>query len=411
VPVGAALVQHFDLPGVGSPVHVETRVLVRQDFGWRGYTYWWTPDQTRAALITDSLRYSYEVDFGTGPQTVDWYFPGLSQCVECHTQVGGGALSLRTRQLNRDSALGGAPQNQLERFACMGLLDAPIGAPDSYERFPAVDDASASLDRHARAYLDVNCASCHQPGGSTLGGLDLRFDTPLVTTHTVFVPPTAGDLGIPGAFRIRPGHREQSVMYARMVSFDEGTWMPRYSALPDLAGAELVGSWIDFGIPGRDPDGDRIDAAEDNCPSIANPDQLDTDGDGVGDACDNCRLIANPRQPDGWAAAHPWGGLTGGHRDDDGDGYGNRCDAKWGAGTTVGPMDLANMRHALGKSVDASDCGKGNKWACASYDLDETGSVIDQADLDVLRSMMGKMPGPTCDTCPLACEGTACTTP
>jgi hypothetical protein len=292
-----------------------------------------------------------------------------------------------------------------------GLLDAPIGAPDSYERFPAVDDASASLDRHARAYLDVNCASCHQPGGSTVAGLDLRFDTPLIATHSVFVPPTTGDLGIPGAFRIHPGHREHSVMYARMASFDETTWMPRFAGMPDLAGAELVGAWIDFGLPGRDPDGDRVDVAEDNCPSIANPDQRDTDGDGVGDACDNCQLIANPRQPDGWAAANPWGGLTGGQRDDDGDGYGNRCDAKWGAGTTVGPMDLANMRHALGKSVDALDCGKGNKWACASYDLDETGSVIDQADLDVLRSMLGKMPGPTCDTCPLACEGTACTTP
>lgn len=35
-----------------------------------------------------------------------------------------------------------------------------------------------------------------------------------------------------------------------------------------------------------DFDGDGIADADDNCPSIANPDQSDIDGDGVGDACD-----------------------------------------------------------------------------------------------------------------------------
>ena len=50
-------------------------------------------------------------------------------------------------------------------------------------------------------------------------------------------------------------------------------------------------------LPGPDQDQDGVADSEDNCPNVANPDQLDTDGDHVGDACDNCRYVANPRIP------------------------------------------------------------------------------------------------------------------
>ena len=76
----------------------------------------------------------------------------------------------------------------------------------------------------------------------------------------------------------------------------------------------------------NDTDADGIDNDLDNCPAIANPNQADIDEDGIGDACDdvngndtdadgidndvdNCPAIANPAQTD-----------------TDGDGDGDECD-------------------------------------------------------------------------------------
>jgi CubicO group peptidase (beta-lactamase class C family) len=59
----------------------------------------------------------------------------------------------------------------------------------------------------------------------------------------------------------------------------------------------------------RDSDHDGIIAGLDNCPTIANPTQIDADGDTKGDACDNCPDIANPTQ-----------------LDTDSDGVGDACD-------------------------------------------------------------------------------------
>ncbi|OQR68253.1 thrombospondin-4-like, partial [Tropilaelaps mercedesae] len=47
-----------------------------------------------------------------------------------------------------------------------------------------------------------------------------------------------------------------------------------------------------------DADGDGVPNHSDNCPLIVNSDQRDRDGDGLGDACDNCPRAANPSQED-----------------------------------------------------------------------------------------------------------------
>lgn len=69
----------------------------------------------------------------------------------------------------------------------------------------------------------------------------------------------------------------------------------------------------------KDTDGDGIIDTKDNCPRIANPDQLESEtlcdaffcnADGIGDPCDNCPMAYNPDQ-----------------KDSDGDGRGDACDS------------------------------------------------------------------------------------
>jgi hypothetical protein len=55
------------------------------------------------------------------------------------------------------------------------------------------------------------------------------------------------------------------------LAFDEHEWILRASETP-------------IALP--DADGDGVPDRNDDCPSLANPDQIDTDGDGLGNACD-----------------------------------------------------------------------------------------------------------------------------
>ncbi|MEM6675304.1 MAG: PQQ-dependent sugar dehydrogenase [Planctomycetota bacterium] len=248
-PGGTVTVKHFELEtSPGEWRRLETRVLIHEDSGWRGYTYRWNDAQTDADLLVDGLDETISVVDDLGVTTdLDWHYPSRAECLACHTQAAGFVLGLRTRQLNRGRMFPSLYDNQLRAWNHIELFDADIGSSAQYARLPPLSDTAATTTDRARAYLDVNCAQCHQPGGPAPGDVDLRFDTPTALANVVLAPPQSGDLGITGATIVAPGAKELSVLWERMRVLGDDRMPPLGTVIRHDEAISIVGEWIDSG--------------------------------------------------------------------------------------------------------------------------------------------------------------------
>ncbi len=295
-PVGTAFVKHFELevaPGVFR--RLETRVFLHQQSGWVGFSYRWNADETDAVLLPGALDEDFDLSLPGLPASQTWGYPGPADCLGCHSDAGGRVLGGRTRQLNADfdyTAYGGSVQNQLEAWACGGLLDTPIADASVYGAYTPVEQSGEPLDDRVRSYFATNCEFCHQPGGTAPGGIDFRFDTALGQMNLVSVPATQGDFGLPNPLRVDPGDHMSSILWHRMSSTDPSLRMAAGTRLEDTVATSAVAAWIDGNLDDSDGDG-HLDF-EDNCPDVSNAGQQDADGDGIGDVCECSYVSGQP---------------------------------------------------------------------------------------------------------------------
>lgn len=226
---------------------LETRLLLKLDGEWRGYTYKWDEDGRDAYLLDGALTETLQVIGEDGaPKAYTHYYPSRSDCQACHTPASGQVLGVKTNQLNRDHNYWGVVDNQLRAFDHIGLLDPPLaGDPDGLPRLPDPADTQVAVADRARSYLDANCAHCHLPGGTAISTLDLRWETPLADTLACGVEPSQGDMGVPGSLILYPGQPEKSTLWLRMSVTGTGRMPPLASGVVDGLGVSVVDGWIE----------------------------------------------------------------------------------------------------------------------------------------------------------------------
>src|SRR5690606_20806987 len=120
-----------------------------------------------------------------GRRDIQYQFPDRYSCTTCHGEAPGEVIALRTPQLNGTYDYDGVRANQLEALASISVFEPEVEPiPAEFASQPDPLDEDAGLEPRARSYLDVHCASCHQPGGWTPSeiNMDLRFETPLEET-------------------------------------------------------------------------------------------------------------------------------------------------------------------------------------------------------------------------------------
>ena len=233
-PVGTALIKTFAFGDGEDRRLIETRVLLRRADGWVALPYRWNDAQSDATLALAGGRVPVTTPTG---EPIDYRIPNKNQCKECHALNGEVTpIGPKGRNLSADWIM-----SMVDR----GKLDDMHDGMDMLPMCESRDTMPAEL--MARAYLDVNCAHCHQPGGAASNsGLDLRWEQRDDVSRGIMKRPVAAGRGSGGhEFSILPGRPDRSILVHRMESTEPGVAMPELGrSSVDREAVAIVRKWI-----------------------------------------------------------------------------------------------------------------------------------------------------------------------
>jgi len=248
---GAVTVKSFQLEmEEGKPQsrkRIETRIVVKQDDRWVGYTYLWRPDQSDADLVeAGGADKTYRIKLANG-KTRDqvWHYPSRNECMFCHSRAAGFVLGIRTSQMNRDHAYAAATDNQIRALDHVGTFAKPPGK--AVTALPALVDPYGSkgdVALRARTWLEVNCAMCHVNDGGGNSAIELDLATPLNKANLIDEVPLHDTFGLRDPRLVAKGDASRSVLFHRVNKRGSGQMPPTSSNRVDEAGVRLLREWI-----------------------------------------------------------------------------------------------------------------------------------------------------------------------
>lgn len=164
---------------------IESRLLIKEDDVWNVATYQWNDTQDDAILELNGkdTPISWINSDGENISTM-YHIPDENECISCHqsnsTMI---PLGTKLRNLNRLVERNGQDINQLNHLQSLGILNSfQVSEITQIENY---NNLNLSLEERGRAYLEMNCAHCHNPQAWEAAAeqdLDFRYETPLNET-------------------------------------------------------------------------------------------------------------------------------------------------------------------------------------------------------------------------------------
>ncbi len=296
-PDNTTILKSFALPptDANQSLHhwIETRLLVKQQGEWVGYSYAWRDDQSDAELVEAKGRdQTFPLGAKESSSSFAWHYPSRTECMVCHTRAANFVLGLSTLQMNRTFDYGnGVMTNQLEALEAMGLFKSQwldhakailrksvessvtdredrerliqASLPQPHQRqanssslllkpsshymrlVDPYDDDSLDWNKRARSYLHANCAYCHVEAGGGNAQVDFTFWIPQERMKAVDVRPIHHTFGQPNARIIAPGSPQSSVLLHRLGMRGAGQMPQLGTKIVDDRAVELFRKWIE----------------------------------------------------------------------------------------------------------------------------------------------------------------------
>jgi uncharacterized repeat protein (TIGR03806 family) len=252
-PNGSVLVKSFALEReAGRPETrrwIETRLMVRQQNEWVGYSYRWNDEQSDAELLESA---GTDVEFEIADATAEggirkqtWHYPSRAECMVCHSRAVNYVLGLSEKQMNRLHDYGTEKTNQLTMLSELGLFKSPLPKPpEELTKLPDPFDPSVDLHQRATAYLHANCSNCHVEAGGGNAQFSAEIDAKPEQQRLIDARPVHTAFEIQDARLVAPGSPERSLLFHRMQRRGHGQMPPIGTSLLDKPAVELIREWI-----------------------------------------------------------------------------------------------------------------------------------------------------------------------